>query len=164
MTDESGKHEVTRLRNLVRRLKTDSIDSAELVASLTENPICTVDVDESIPCVTVIWKRYASSLQLRFVHEKILELLRQRNLRAVLGDDLALPTLHAEDQRWILGDWIPRAKEAGLTAVASRRSASHWAQIAIDSLQAELLSFVEVQSFDDWITAREWLRTRIPRA
>ncbi len=160
MTDPSGKHEVTRLRNLVRRLMTDSIDSAELVASPVDNPICAVQVDESIPCVTVVWKRYASSIQLRFVHEKILGLLRQHGLRAVLGDDKALPTLHPEDQRWILEDWLPRAKQAGLIAAASRRPVSHWAQIAIESLQAALSEHVEVQSFDDWGDARAWLRTR----
>jgi hypothetical protein len=160
MTDPSGRHEVTRLRNLISRLLTDSIDSAELVASPVDNPICAVQVDESIPCVTVVWKRYASSLQLRFVHEKVLGLLREHGLRAVLGDDKALPTLHPEDQRWILEDWLPRAKEAGLMAAASRRPISHWAQIAIDSLQSSLAEHVEVQSFDEWNQARDWLRSK----
>jgi len=43
-------------------------------------------------------------------------MLAQYKANKILGDDSDLPIVHAEDQKWISEDWLPRAR-----AAASRR-------------------------------------------
>lgn len=150
--------ETDAYEELVRKLRGDSLDSLQLLSSLTDNPVCSVQIDASVPCVTVIWKRYVTSNQLRYVHENILTLLRDNGLKAVLGDDTALPTIHAEDQRWIVENWMPRAKAAGLIAAANLKPAAPWGQATVSEVQAVLSKHMLVRSFDDWMNAQQWLR------
>jgi hypothetical protein len=143
---------------MAQKLRAESLDSLQLLSSLTDNPICTVDVDTGVPCVAVVWKRYATSMQLRFIHENILALLKQHNLRAVLGDDTALATIHVEDRRWITENWFPRAAAAGLVIIANVKPSAPWAQAAVASVQGVLAQHIDISSFGDWEIARTWLQ------
>jgi hypothetical protein len=108
--------------------------------------------------VTIVWKRYVTSLQLRYIHENIITLLSQHSLRAILGDDTALPTIHAEDQRWLVEDWMPRARAAGLVAIANVRPSAPWGQAAVAIVQQGLGQHLDIASFEDRDSARAWLR------
>jgi hypothetical protein len=160
----SSDFENTALQEIAQKLRADSLDSLQLLSNVAENPICSVGVDLSVPCVSVVWKRYATSMQLRFVHENIIALLRDHGLRAVLGDDTALATIHAEDQRWITEYWMPRAKLAGLVAVADVRPSASWARAAVSAVQGILAQHFSIASFDDRESARTWLRNAVARA
>src|ERR1700704_825822 len=59
------------LVELEKRLSEESEDGRLLAANIRDNPICTVNFDARIPGIVVVWKRYATSLQLRFAHEKL---------------------------------------------------------------------------------------------
>lgn len=146
------------LEYLRQQLLAESTDGSSLVKSLKNNPVCALGVDKSIPCVTVVWKRYSTSTQMRFVHEHILRLLRAHRIQAVLGDDTALPTIHAEDQRWIVEDWLPRAQEAGLRLGASKRPIGYFGKLAVDAVQAVAPAGVQLRSFERLEDARAWLR------
>lgn len=161
IADQSGDDE--ELERLREQLRTESNDGLSLISNLTDNPICVLGVDESLSCVTVVWKRYATSAQVRFVHENILRILRSRQLKSVLGDDTALPTIHADDQRWITEDWFPRARSAGLRAAASKRPLAYFGKIAIEAVQTEAPAGLELRSFDKLEDARAWLRRAIAR-
>src|SRR5438046_336166 len=78
-------------------------EASELLANLRDNPVCSVQFDAEVPCLTVIWKRPATSAQLRFVSERLLELIRQHKVSKVLGDDTALPLIEDDDQGWTDG-------------------------------------------------------------
>ncbi len=83
-------------------------------------------MDSEVPCITVVWKRYATSAQLRYVHEQLLCLLGGGGV-AVLGDDTQLPTIHREDQRWIAENWWPRARSHKPPfRVPARKPAAMW--------------------------------------
>jgi hypothetical protein len=150
--------EQAALEEMAQKLRSDSLDSLQLLSCLNDNPICSVQVDADVPCVAVVWKRYATSMQLRFVHENILALLKQHSLRALLGDDTALPTIHVEDRRWITESWLPRATAAGLVVIANVKPTAPWAQAAVSSVQGILARYMNIGSFEDWETARAWLR------
>ncbi len=102
------------LAQLMRLVEKESIDGIKLLENPNDNPICSLSYDETICCVTIVWRRYATSAQLRFVHEAIIQMLAQYGANKILGDDSDLPIVHAEDQKWITEDWMPRAKAAGL--------------------------------------------------
>jgi hypothetical protein len=101
-------------------LKKESGDSLKLLRDVKNSPICSISFDDTVPCISVVWKQYATSTQLRFVHETILHMLGKYRVSKVLGDDTALPTIHADDQTWITRNWMPRAIAAGLKAAAGK--------------------------------------------
>jgi hypothetical protein len=65
-------------------------DSRALAKNLADNPIYAVALDDAIPCIRVQWRSYATSTQLRFVHESLIGLIERHRVSNVLGDDTAL--------------------------------------------------------------------------
>jgi hypothetical protein len=106
------KPETTNLEKLRIRLQAESSDSLQLLRDIKDHPVCSVFFDEGVPCIMVIWRNYATSTQFRFIHESILHQLQEHGVSKILGDDSALPTIHTEDQAWIIktgcrGQWRP---------------------------------------------------------
>ena len=60
-----------------------------MLSSLTNNPICSIFLDGNVPCITVSWKRYATSTQYRYVHESLIPLLSKYQVSKILYDDTA---------------------------------------------------------------------------
>lgn len=146
------------LAKLMRAVENELVDGAELLRNPEDNPICRLSYDESARCVTVVWRKYATSVQLRFVHEILLQMLRRHGARKILGDDTDLPVVHAEDQKWIVEDWLPRAKEAGLKAVASSLSHTFFGKLSIASVQFKLAKEIAIRAFPSIQLAHAWLR------
>ena len=146
--------ELARLQKLVAA---EASDGLKLSNNLQDNPICLISVDNSVPCVVVIWKRYATSTQLRFVHEAIIDLLAEHKLARILGDDTDLPTIHGDDQVWIVQNWMPRAVKVGLRAVATKRPSGFYGRLATETVQSLAPSQLTIGSFDDLDDARQWL-------
>lgn len=148
--------QLDKLRALI---ETESGDGLKLLRSLTNNPICSIFLDGNVPCMTVAWKRYATSTQFRYVHESLIPLLSKYQVSKILYEDTALPTIHLEDQRWIIDDWMPRAAAAGLRAVASKKPVAYFARIAVENIRAEVSSRVAMRCFDELQAARQWLES-----
>jgi hypothetical protein len=146
------------LAQLMRLVEEESIDGIKLLESPDDNPICSLSYDETVRCVTIVWRKYATSAQLRFVHETIIDMLTRHEANKILGDDSDLPVIHAEDQKWIIEDWMPRARAAGLKAAASTVSLAFFGKLSIGSVQAKLASEIAIKAFPDIHLARKWLR------
>jgi hypothetical protein len=151
--------ETESLRQLTEVVRTESSDGASLVANLADNPICRVTVDADIPCVLLVWGRYATSAQLRFVHECALDLLRQNALHKILGDDSSLAVIPVDDQTWIREDWMPRALRAGLKAAASKCPNGFFGKQSVANVMSRAPSGITLRSFDQLDEARAWLQT-----
>ena len=148
--------EVRRLRTALER---ESSDSLALLRDLQDNPICSVRVDETIPCLALMWKGYATSNQFRFVHENILDLLRQHRLSKIIGDDTELPMIHAEDQVWVIEDWMPRAVAAGLRAATSKSPTAYFGKMGVDNVIRSVVPVaITIRSLDDLDAARAWIK------
>jgi hypothetical protein len=147
------------LERLTRLLEQESADGVALLRNIGENPICCVSYDASIPGLIVVWRGYATSTQLRFVHERILELLEEHGVAKILGDNSGLPTVHADDQKWIIENWIPRAKKAGLRVAAAKQPVSYFGRLAINTLNSAMPAGVVVRSFNQLDEARQWLES-----
>ena len=159
MAEHEGQPtEAAALLQLAAKLEAESSDGLALLKNPKDNPICSIFVDENIPCVMVVWKRYATSTQLRFVHENIIDLLRKHGLTKIIGDDTDLPTIHQEDQSWIVNNWMPRAVSAGLRAAANKVPAAHFGRISVDSVKSAMSSNILMCSFEDIDEARKWIR------
>lgn len=142
------------------RLASESGDSIKLLHDLKDNPICSVTLDETVPCIKVVWKQYATSTQLRFIHESLLHLIQKHRVNKILGDDTALPTIAAEDQAWIAYDWMPRAIAAGLRFAGSKNSESYFGRVSVNSIQLAVPKGVIIRSFETLEDAKRWLTGR----
>ncbi len=136
----------------------ESIDGIKLLENPNDNPICSLSYDETFRYVTIVWRRYATSAQYRFIHETIIQMLVQYQASKILGDNSDLPVVHAEDQKWIVEDWMPRARAAGLKAVATNASLSFFGRLTIGSVQARMASEIATKTFPTIHLARNWLR------
>jgi hypothetical protein len=135
----------------------ETVEARELLSDLENNPVCSVLLDADVPCLTVVWKREASSEQLRAVLEKLIELIRQHKISKVLGDDTALPQIQPEDQDWIVRDWMPRAVEAGLKLAANKSPEAYFGRLAVETIKANQ-SLLAIRSFEHFEEARRWLK------
>ncbi len=147
------------LLQLTEVVRTESSDGARLVANLADNPICRVTVDTDIPCVLLVWGRYATSAQLRFVHESALDLLRRNALHKILGEDSSLSLIPVDDQCWIREDWMPRALAAGLKAVASKCPDGFFGKQSVANVMSGAPAGITLRSFEQLDEAKAWLRT-----
>lgn len=147
------------LTQLVQLVATESIDGSKLLENPKDNPICSLFYDETIRCITIVWRRYPTSAQLRFVHEAMIQMLVQYNTNKILGDDSDLPIIHAEDQKWISEDWLPRAKAAGLKAAAANVPSAFFGKLSIGIVQSRLAKEIAIRAFPNIHQARTWLRT-----
>jgi hypothetical protein len=157
--DASERRETEFLRQLTEAVRTESSDGARLVANLADNPICRVSVDAAIPCVMLVWGRYATSAQLRFVHESVLDLLRRNALHKILGDDSALALIPVDDQAWLREDWLPRALGGGLKAAASKCPNGFFGKQSVANIMSRAPQGIQMRSFEKLDEARAWLQS-----
>ncbi|GFE80455.1 hypothetical protein GCM10011487_24550 [Steroidobacter agaridevorans] len=160
MTDGAAAGRETEfLRQLTEVVRTESSDGARLVANIADNPICRISVDAAIPCVMLVWGRYATSAQLRFVQECALDLLRRNALHKILGDDSALAVIPADDQTWLREDWLPRALSGGLKAVASKCPNGFFGKQSVANVMSRAPRGIAMRSFENLDEAKAWLQT-----
>lgn len=152
--DAQATDSLRQLRELVR---TESSDGARLVSNIEDNPVCRVSLDPSVPCIVVVWQRYATSAQLRFVHEHLLELLRREHLSKILGDDSSLAVIHVDDQVWLREQWMPRAAAAGLKTAASKIPYAFFGKQSVANVISGAPPGMTLRSFDTLVDARSWL-------
>ena len=92
------------LRDLREKLRHGSRDSFQLLENFRDNPICSIRHDEANHCIIVVWKQYATQIEFRYIHEKLLSLICEHRAYKILGDDTALPAIPTEDRFWIIDE------------------------------------------------------------
>jgi hypothetical protein len=152
------------LAALTRIVERESYEGTLLVQNPCDNPICKLSYDEEVRCIAVTWRKYATSAQLRYIHEIILSMLAQHKAEKILGDDTDLPIVHAEDQQWIVEEWLPRARALGLKAAATKVSLTFFGRVAIGTIQSKLSRELEIRNFGNIHSARSWLKSFSPGA
>jgi hypothetical protein len=143
------------LRRIVER---ESREGTLLLQDPYDNPICKLGYDQEVRCIEVVWRKYATSAQFRYIHEIILAMLAQYRAEKILGDDTDLPIIHAEDQQWIVEEWLPRARAMGLKAAATKVSLTFFGRVAIGTIQSKLPRDLRVRNFHNIHSARSWLK------
>jgi hypothetical protein len=159
MRTASLSDQARRLAELRDVLAAGCGDSAALAADPAENPVCSVTVDPAARCVVLVWKRYATTPQIRFVHELMLDLLQRNGLHDILADDTLLPTIHVDDRRWIVEDWMPRARAGGLARVSTKSPVGHFGRVAAEEVHGLAPDEIRIAAFDTMDAARRWLAT-----
>jgi hypothetical protein len=147
------------MRRLREWLELESSDGREMLRAPLDNPIVRIQVRCDDGFIEVVWRAYATSAQMRFVHEQLLDLIRRHRIGKVLGDDTHLLTIHAADRHWIAQDWMPRAAAAGMVAAASSVPATHFGRTAVAAVMEAAPPRIALRSFPDRRQAEAWLKT-----
>jgi hypothetical protein len=143
--------------SLRAQIEAESAEGLQLLRSPADNPICDIAFDSSIPCVTIAWKRYATSAQLRFIAESVIAIVEQHQASKFLADVTGLPTVHVDDQVWVVRDWMPRAVSAGLKVIAGKNPATYFGKLSADHIVALAPGALNICFFDELDEARAWL-------
>lgn len=131
-----------------------------------ERPFIRVLWNETAHCVEVEWRGFAFGKAYREALDALLELHSQKRCAVLLSDMRSAAMIDAEDAKWILEDWLPRAAVAGLCRAAVIVPSSVVGQIQIDqilkkigfTLMPELA--MEIKLFIEPDEARRWALSR----
>ena len=131
-----------------------------------EDPLFSVRWNDRWKCVEVVWKGFVSGPPFRNCMEQGLALVRQKSARRFLGDFRGGSVMTEEDTTWLKGDWMPRARGAGLLHYAVVMPARVVAQLQLqrmkrDADQNPVLTQAGVQSmlFAEPQQAYAWLES-----
>ena len=145
------------LRELREKLRQGSRDSFQLLENFRDNPICSIRHDEANHCIIVVWRQYATQIQFRYIHEKLLSLICEHRVDKILGDDTALPAIPTEDRFWIIDEWFPRAVKCGLRFAASKQPDAYFGRLAVSHIHSAAPAGLQCRTFERLEEAREWL-------
>ena len=70
--------------------------------------------DETVPCVTMQWKDFATSEEFKIGLNKGLDLLMEQNTENWLADLRKMDVIDPDDEKWSNEDWFPRALAGGV--------------------------------------------------
>ena len=123
---------------------------------------CAIDYDGQVPCVTMVWKGYATTVQFRAANERVLAAIQERGAGKLLGDAKDFVLIGADDQMWLASNWIPRALQAGVRKIALVMPRFYFNRVAVDTVTQRLSSefarnLVRIEYFDSRVAARNWL-------
>jgi hypothetical protein len=90
-----------------------------------DTPYVLVRWDADGPWVYVKWKAWANSTEYRAAQEVIILAFRENHASRNLIDSTDRRVVSDDDQKWLVGDWMPRAAAAGRrwTAIVMPKSA-----------------------------------------
>jgi hypothetical protein len=123
---------------------------------------CIIEYDVDVPCVSMIWKGYATSGQFREANERVLHEVQQRRSSKLLGDAKEFVLIGATDQNWLSSNWIPRLLQAGVRKIALVMPRFYFNRVAVDTVTQRLAQnvandLVSIEYFESRDTARKWL-------
>ena len=122
------------------------------------NKSCTLSYNKETPYITIQWHGYATSLQFREVHEKLVSLMLETNIYKVLADNTYLPQVDSIDEKWISDNWLPRAIKAGYSALSVLTSRTQSSKVVVDYMLSNRdKNVLTIECFDNINKARQWI-------
>jgi hypothetical protein len=123
---------------------------------------CGIDYDIDVPCVSMVWKGYATSAQFREANERVLVEIKEQRASKLLGDAKDFVLIDADDQAWLARNWIPRALQAGVRKIALVMPRFYFNRVAVDTVAQRLAGefareLVSIEYFDTRDATRTWL-------
>jgi hypothetical protein len=134
--------------------------------AIYETPFAVLDWDKSLNAITLRWKAFAYGEAFQTAINKIVELLVEKNSSKFLNDTTHMRAVGSEDQVWVLENWVPRAKAAGLKWNAIVLPNSQFARNTVTEAvsrgenRAKGTPSFEIRYFETVEEAKEWLKSK----
>lgn len=131
-----------------------------MIETVYTDDVCSISFDPGIPCIELTWHGYATSKQFRQIAEQQLAAMQAKQVSKVLDDHQHMLIVCAEDQQWVMADWLPRALAAGYQALAIIPSDDYFNKVATQNVVSQIQRDVlEIRHFQDREDAKAWLKT-----
>ncbi|HEX2204457.1 MAG TPA: STAS/SEC14 domain-containing protein [Longimicrobium sp.] len=122
-------------------------------------PFIAIGLDAAEGWLHVEWEGYQTVGTVQQGCERVLALLAQHGVAKVLNDNTEVLGGWSEAAEWLVDDWYPRMRAAGLRCFAWVYSPSRLSQLSADETMARLGEASGVQVFAYADEARRWLRS-----
>ena len=111
-----------------------------------------------IPYISLTMDGYAPTHEFKFISEHLLEALYLYKLKKVLVDIQKMQLIAADDQRWLVEDWLPRAILSGHNTCAVVNSNHFFNRLAIGNIANNVKAKgFNLELFEEADNAIEWL-------
>ena len=128
---------------------------------LFNNEYITISIDESVPCLEWIGKKFISSEVFRESEEKSLSYYREYvekypNLQWYV-DARKVGAISHEDTEWVAKTILPQFATMGLKKEAFVVPESAFGKVAINDYKSESGDRIRIEVFDSELKAKTWL-------
>jgi hypothetical protein len=124
----------------------------------TTEEIYNIYFEQSLNAVVMEWHGYANSSQFREGTELMLNTLIQYKCTKVLADIREMAIIGMEDQKWLEGNFLPRAIKFGFKAIAIIKPKSYFNKVAVETVSYKIdKEKLLISFFDKPEEAKEWL-------
>ena len=128
------------------------------VTLLFDKPFCRVYFHSDLHVVHLDWNGYATPEQFMEACDFSLNVLVERKATKMIADNSKVSVVSAENQRWLIEDWFPRAVEEGFQYSAVIQSNRDTVKSALQLIVSQISNkHVIVQYFDGLSPAKAWL-------
>ncbi|MBN1573102.1 MAG: hypothetical protein JW984_07900 [Deltaproteobacteria bacterium] len=129
---------------------------------LFENESYRLSIDESVPCLEWIGKKFMASQDFRTSEEKSLEFFKEYKVKYPrlqwFVDARDIGFISEEDTAWVAEVILPAFASSGLRKEAFVVPSSHFGKIAIDNYRSDAGETIEIEVFDNVQKAKDWLK------
>ena len=130
----------------------------------TDNHFVTISYGETIPCVLIEWKKYASSEQFRLTHEQAVEAYLkyapEHKQLHWLSDSRKFVMVSEDDIKWVVDEINPKLYEAKLKYMAFVIPESEFAKTSVGDYQKNTnKDQIEIRNYKTVEEAKEWLKS-----
>lgn len=123
-------------------------------------PYVLIQWDGGGPWVYVKWKAWADSSEYRAAQELVIVALRENRASRNLIDSTDRRVISADDQKWLVENWMPRAQAAGRRWTAIVLPSSPLGRTIAENIDRYPRSkLITVEHFETVEEAAAWLST-----
>ncbi|PIE33753.1 hypothetical protein CSA56_10535 [candidate division KSB3 bacterium] len=130
---------------------------------LFENEYVTLSIDENIPCLEWIGKKYMPSEAFKESEEKSLELyLKYKDRHPGMQwfiDASEVGPVSLQDTEWVIENILPQFAAAGLIKEAFVMPTRAIGKITVDNYRSDAGETIEIELFDTTEAAKDWLKS-----
>jgi hypothetical protein len=130
---------------------------------LFDNEFVTLSIDESVPCLEWIGKKYMPSEEFRASEEKSVKFFLMYKgkypLLEYFVDARKIGPISPQDTKWIVEELLPKLVAAHLKREAFVIPVSAVGKMIVKNYGSNAGAMIEVKTFDAVDAAKEWLKT-----
>jgi hypothetical protein len=129
---------------------------------LFDNEYVTLSIDESVPCLEWIGKKYMPSKEFRASEEKSLQFYLEYKDKYPrfewFVDARDIGAVSPANTQWVVDEILPRFAAAGLTKEAFVVSESAFGELTVKDYMLKSGEMIEIKVFDTVEAAKNWLK------
>lgn len=126
---------------------------------LFETDAYQISYEENYKLLTLIWKRYINSNELKDAYYKIIETIKTKGVKLYLADNRLEGTVHPDDRKWVETEVIPTAVKNGLKFVATILDANVFQKYYLSKLKdtSQNSGMSGFKIFGNYDEGRKWI-------